>query len=88
MQQVNTINSSNIIKDATFHTIFGSFGEDDKTKVAFLMGTVGEDCIDLFNSLTLMAKLDDYFKPSKNTLISRYKFLIVTNLKNLAKDLF
>lgn len=71
----------------------------DKTKVALLLGTMGEDCIDIFNSFKLSPeeanKFDSvvdnfslYFEPKKNTVISRYKFFNCVQKENETIDSF
>ncbi|XP_054713060.1 uncharacterized protein K02A2.6-like [Uloborus diversus] len=57
----------------------------DKMKVALLLGIMGEECIDIFNSFKLSEAIgnnfnevlnafDNYFQPRTNTVIARYKF--------------
>lgn len=57
----------------------------DKLKVALLLGTMGEECIEIYNSFKLSEEdankfsivlnyFDQYFQPKQNTVIARYKF--------------
>ncbi|KAG8174306.1 hypothetical protein JTE90_010933 [Oedothorax gibbosus] len=57
----------------------------DKTKVALLLGIMGEDCIEIYNNFklsdedsqkfdTVIDRFDKHFAPSTNTVIARYKF--------------
>ncbi|GBN42352.1 Transposon Ty3-I Gag-Pol polyprotein, partial [Araneus ventricosus] len=71
----------------------------DKLKVALLLTTMGEDCLDIYNSFGLSAEdsekfdiviksFDDYFSPKKNTVIARYKFFNCVQRENESVDSF
>lgn len=71
----------------------------DKLKVALLLTSMGEECIDIFNSFKLVAEdaekfntvikhFDEYFKPKKNTVIARYKFFNCKQQENESIDSF
>lgn len=71
----------------------------DKLKVALLLTSMGEECIDIFNSFKLIAEdaenfntvikhFDEYFEPKKNTVIARYKFFNCKQQENESIDSF
>lgn len=71
----------------------------DKLKVALLLSSMGDECIEIFNTFklstedsnkfdTVLQNFDSYFEPKKNTVIARYKFFNCVQQENETVDSF